>query len=325
MTNNDILQRGKDVIISEKEALECLAEELSDSFTQTVDLILNRKGNVLITGVGKSGHIAAKIAATMSSLGTTAFFLHPDDALHGDLGRLSCNDVLIAISNSGESDELAKLLPNARLIGASIIGITSNANSKLANMSDVVCLVPKVKEACILGMAPTNSTTITLALGDAICVVLSEATKLTKQQYAVFHPSGSLGKGLTTTVSDVMRVGEANPTVLSGMTLKDAIVEIGKKELGAVSVVDTENNLLGIITDGDLRRGMQENIDIYNTIVDDIMTKSPITVEKDIKAIEVLRFMKDTGKKASVIPVLDGTTLCGIVSITDIIRLGIVC
>lgn len=318
-------ERGIDVINKEIDALEQLRDHIDTSFSQAVSELHRCKGKVVVTGVGKSGHIGRKIAATMASLGTPAFFLHPDDALHGDLGMVGSNDVVIAISNSGESNEIINLLPGVRTIGARVIAITHNPESTLAANCDILCRIPNAKEACVLGIAPTSSTTATLVLGDALAVALSEAHHINKEEYAVFHPSGTLGKRLTIKVADVMRKNEQNAVVCSGARLKDAIEEIGKKELGAVLVSDGAGTLLGLITDGDIRRSMERGDDIYSCGVESIMTKQPVTIDSEAYAVQALEIMKQGGKRCSVLPVVDEMNkICGIVSISDLLRLGLI-
>ena len=319
------IARGIQVIDAEIAALEQLKASMNNNFNLVLETLDTCTGKIIVTGVGKSGHIARKIAATMASLGTSAFFVHPDDALHGDLGMISDKDVVIAISNSGESDELVKMLPGIKTIGARLIAITHNAKSTLANNSDILCLIPKVKEACILGIAPTSSTTVTLALGDALAVTLSDMHHFKEQEYAVFHPSGSLGKRLTTRVTDIMRSNNRNAVIPLDSYLKDALAEIGKKEMGAVMVADEDGHLLGLITDGDLRRCMEKELDIYSTGVGEIMTRKPITIHQNDYIISALKIMREAGKKCSVLPVIDDDKLIkGIVCMSDILRLGIV-
>lgn len=321
----DNIQTGLDVIGTEISALNQLKECIDEEFNKAVDTLNSCAGKVIVTGVGKSGHIARKIAATMASLGTSAFFLHPDDALHGDLGMVGNYDVVIAISNSGESEELLKMLPGIKTIGARLIAITNNIGSTLATSSDIVCRIPKVKEACVLGMAPTSSTTVSLVLGDAIAVALSKMHHIKENEFALFHPSGALGKRLTTRVADIMRSNGENAVVLKSSYLMDAIVEVGKKEMGAVMVADDAGKLLGLITDGDLRRAMEKGVDIYNTRTEDVMNKTPITISLNCLAVEALEIMKHGGKKCSVLPVVDDqNTIKGIVCMSDILRLGIV-
>jgi len=320
----EILLCGKNVVQTEIEALERLKSGLNSNFLDVLDKIFECEGRIIITGVGKSGHIAGKIAATMSSLGKPAFCIHPDDALHGDLGMITPNDVVIMISNSGESDELVMALPNLKAIGAYLIAMTSNEHSRLARGVDLLCLLPKTNEACVLNMAPTSSTTTALVYGDALCVALSQKLQFTRSDFAKFHPAGALGKKLAMTVESLMHlVEEEKISIFSGALLKEAVLQIGANRAGAVVVVDSCNVLCGIITNGDIRRVVEKDKDIYSLTVDEVMTKTPITIQKGTLAIDALILMKDKGINASVLPVLDGKTVLGIVTIYDIMKAGI--
>lgn len=322
---NDYIIEARRVISEEIDALTTLMDEIGDGFIQTIDTIKDTKGKVVITGVGKSGHIARKMAATFSSLGTPSFFLHPDDAMHGDLGMITRDDVVIAISNSGESDELLRIIPNIKMIGAVLIAITNNPNSHLALNSNVLCPIPKVTEACNIRLAPTSSTTVTLALGDAIGVVLSKLQSFEADDFAKYHPAGALGKKLTTTVEDVMHSGDENPVVIYGTTVKNALFEITRKRLGAVSVIDENGKMLGLVTDGDVRRCMDEGRDIHQTLVDEIMTKNPIHIKSGLLAIDALILLQSEEKAFSCLPVVDDNlNAIGMISPTDILKLGII-
>lgn len=318
----DRLLEAKKVFDKEITALEKTRDALDDTFLQILDLIINCKGKVIITGMGKPGHIAAKLAATFSSLGTPSFRLHPAEAMHGDLGMVSSNDIVIAISFSGESDEIVKILPNIKMIGATLVGITGNPNSTLAKASDVVQVLPKFEEACYLGLAPTSSTTAVLCYGDALAVVASGVYGFKDVDFGKFHPAGSLGKKLILKVDDLMAKGEKNAKVHISVPLKDAIIELSKKGLGAVSVVEDEDKLAGIITDGDLRRQLEKGADIYNMKVEDIMSKKPLTISRDKLAVEALRTMKD--KNISCLVVCEEGKAVGTIRLQDIIGVGIV-
>lgn len=318
----DRLLEAKKVFDTEITALEKTRDALDDTFLQILDLVVNCKGKVIITGMGKPGHIAAKLAATFSSLGTPSFRLHPAEAMHGDLGMVSSNDIVIAISFSGESDEIVKILPNIKMIGATLVGITGNPNSTLAKASDVVQVLPKFEEACYLGLAPTSSTTAVLCYGDALAVVASGIYGFKDVDFGKFHPAGSLGKKLILKVDDLMAKEEKNAKVHISVPLKDAIIELSKKGLGAVSVVEDEDKLAGIITDGDLRRQLEKGADIYNMKVEDIMSKKPLTFSKDKLAIEALRTMKD--KNISCLVVCEEGKAVGTIRLQDIIGVGIV-
>ena len=318
----DRLLEAKNVFDTEITALERTRDTLDDTFLQILDLVVNCKGKVIITGMGKSGHIAAKLAATFSSLGTPSFRLHPAEAMHGDLGMVSSNDIVIAISFSGESDEIVKIIPNIKMIGATLVGITGNPNSTLAKASDVVQILPKFEEACFLGLAPTSSTTAVLCYGDALAVVASGIYGFKDVNFGKFHPAGSLGKKLILKVDDLMAKGEKNAKVHISVSLKDAIIELSQKGLGAVSVVKDGNQLAGIITDGDLRRQLEKGADIYNMKVEDVMSNKPFTIDRDKLAIEALRIMKD--KNISCLLVCEEEKAVGTIRLQDIIGVGIV-
>jgi len=318
----DGLLEAKKVFNAEITALEKTRDTLDETFLHILDLVVNCEGKVILTGMGKPGHIAAKLAATFSSLGTPAFSLHPAEAMHGDLGMVSENDVVIAISFSGESDEIVKILPNIKMIGATLVGITGNMDSTLAKASDIVQILPKFDEACYLGLAPTSSTTAVLCYGDALAVVASGIYGFNDVDFGKFHPAGSLGKKLILKVDDLMAKNDKNAKVHINVSLKDAIIELSKKGLGAVSVVDSEDKLIGIITDGDLRRQLEKGADIYNMQVEEIMSSQPTTVPKDKLAVEALRIMKN--KNVSCLIVVEDERAIGTIRLQDIIGVGIV-
>jgi len=319
----DKLSEGKKVFDTEIEALIKTKESLDETFVQILDLITACEGKLIITGMGKPGHIAKKLAATFASLGTPAFCLHPGEAMHGDLGMVTEKDVVIAISYSGESDEIVKILPNIKLIGAPLVAITGNANSTLAKYADIVQVFPPFEEACYLGLAPTSSTTATLCYGDALAVVASAVYGFEKSDFGKFHPAGSLGKKLILKVNDLMAKGEDIPQVYSGTFLKDAIPVMSKKGLGIVSIIDNENHLLGVITDGDLRRLLQSHVDVYAIHVDEVMTTNPKTTLVDEMAIEALQFIKDSD--INNLPVVDEENkLVGTITWKLIVKAGIV-
>lgn len=319
----DKLAEGKRVFDIEIDALKRTRDALDDTYLAILDLIINCDGKVILTGMGKPGHIAGKLAATFSSLGTPSFHLHPAEAMHGDLGMISKNDVVLAISFSGESDEIVRILPNIKLIGAKLVGLTGNPDSTLAKLADVVQIIPEIEEACYLGLAPTSSTTTALCYGDSLAVVASGIYGFNDTNYALFHPAGSLGKKLIITVDDLMASEENNAVVENYVSLKDAIIELSKKGLGAVTVVDKDNTVLGIITDGDLRRQLEKGVDVYNLKVDQVMTKSPLTIQQGLLAIEALRIIKDNN--VSCLIVTDNNKKAvGTIRIQDIIGVGIV-
>lgn len=321
MANIDILEEGKKLFDVEIQAMEIVKNALDDRFVEIVKLICHCTGKVVITGMGKPGHIGTKIAATMSSLGTPSFFLHPAEAQHGDLGMLRDNDVVIAISFSGESEEVTRLIPNVKLIGAKLVGISGNENSTLIKNSDYSFVFPPFKEACAMNLAPTSSTTVALAFGDALAVCASRIYGFNEKNFALFHPAGSLGKKLVTKVADLMKSDDKNSVVKVGTSLKDAIVEMSNKALGIVNVVDGDK-LVGVFTDGDLRRALANSIDVYNITIDELMVGNPKTTTSDIMAIEALKIMND--KNISALPVVDGGKLVGTIRINDITGMGIV-
>lgn len=318
----DKLQEGKRVFDIEIAALQKTRDALDDVFVQILDMVTSCEGKVIITGMGKPGHIATKMAATFASLGTPSFCLHPAEAMHGDLGMISANDIVIAISYSGESDEIVRILPNIKMIGAKLVAITGNVNSTLAHMADVVQVLPKFEEACYLGLAPTSSTTTVLCYGDALAVVASGVYGFRDVDFGKFHPAGALGKKLLLRVSNLMETGENNAIVHVDATLMDAIVKLSDKGLGIVSVTDDEDNLCGVITDGDLRRQLNNRVDIYGLNVKDVMTCNPKTIQIKQMAIEALQMMKE--KNISALPVLDGNRVVGTIRLQSIIQAGIV-
>ncbi len=319
----DRLAEGKRVFNIEIEALKKTRDSLGETYLQILDLITNCKGKVIVTGMGKPGHIAAKLAATFASLGTPAFRLHPAEAMHGDLGMVSSNDVVIAISFSGESDEIVRILPNIKMIGAKLVGLTGNANSTLAQAADVVQVLPQFEEACYLGLAPTSSTTAALCYGDSLAVVASGIYGFKDSDFGKFHPAGSLGKKLILKVDDLMAHGDDVPMVKSGTLLMDAIPVMSKKGLGIISVVDHDDHLLGIICDGDLRRIIERHVDIYSVAVDEVMIKNPKTTTKDRLAVDALHYIKQ--KSINNLPVIDENgALVGTITWQQIVKAGIV-
>ena len=318
----DKLLEGKRVFDIEIEALERTRDSLDDVYINILDLITNCKGKVIITGIGKPGHIASKLAATFSSLGTPAFRLHPAEALHGDLGMISPDDVVIAISFSGESDEIVKIIPTIKMIGAKLVGITGNANSTLAQNADVTQVLPAFREACYLGLAPTSSTTAALCYGDSLAVVASGIYGFKDADFGKIHPAGSLGKKIIIKVMDIMAKGIDNSIIHINATLKDAVIELSKKGLGAVTIVDNNHRVLGIITDGDLRRQLEKGADIYSLKVEDIMYPKPTVISKDRLAIEALNIMKENN--ISCLIVVEGDKAIGTIRVQDIIGVGIV-
>jgi len=303
------------VLTEEAQALKRLADSLDESFSAAVELLAKTKGRVVLTGVGKSGLICKKIAATFSSTGTPAFFLHPTDAAHGDLGMLRGEDTVIAVSNSGETEELLTIIPLIKSFGIPVIAITSNPKSSLARLSDIILDLKVKKEACPLNLAPTTSTTLTLALGDALAAALMKKKGFKPEDFARFHPGGKLGIRLAK-VKEVMRKGEEIPKVSPETPLKEAIFEISSKKLGATLVANGEK-LVGIVTDGDLRRALERGIDLSSP-VKEVMTKNPKVINQESYAEEALKLMEL--HKITVLPVVDeAKTLKGIIHLHDIL------
>jgi len=287
-----ILTIARQVFHDEISGLNDITHTLGESFCQAVEMILGCKGKVIVSGMGKSGHIGNKIAATLASTGTAAFFMHPAEALHGDLGMLGADDLLIAISYSGESDELSTILPIVIRKKVSIIGITGNTKSTLAKLSSCVLPVNIKKEACPLNLAPTTSTTATLVLGDALAVALLSLRNFQPEDFALSHPGGSLGRRLLTKVRDVMHSADRLPFVDLDASLKEVVVEISKKGLGLVAVVDSTGKLHGIVTDGDLRRILDREMDIRGLRAKEIMVNNPKTVAQEDLAVDALYLME---------------------------------
>ena len=319
----DKLSEAKKVFDIEIEALQKTRDVLGEEFIDILNEISSCKGKVILTGMGKPGHIAEKLAATFSSLGTPSFYLHPAEAMHGDLGMVSKNDVVIAISYSGESSEIIEILPAIKLIGAKLIAITGNRNSTLAKNSDLVQELPAFEEACHLGLAPTSSTTVELVYGDALAVVASEMYDFKDVDFGKLHPAGALGKKLILKVEDCMAKNDDLPKIHVDSLLVDAIKEMTKKGLGVVCMVDDDNVLKGILTDGDLRRVIEKRVDIYSESVRNVMTPEPKRTTKDKLAVEALKFIRS--KNINNLPVVDEEDhLIGVVDWRQIVKAGIV-
>lgn len=317
------LVEGKRVFDVEIRALQMIRDSLDNTFINIINLITNCSGKVILTGMGKAGHIAKKISATFSSLGTPSFYLHPAEAMHGDLGMISQNDILIAISYSGESNEIVNILPSIKMIGVPLVAITGNPNSSLAEAADIVQAFPEFEEACYLGLAPTSSSTSALVYGDALAVVTSEIYNFTNSDFMMFHPAGALGKKLILKVDDLMAKDAALPVAALGTSLVTAIEVMSKKGLGIISIIDRQGSLCGIITDGDLRRIFEKKVDIYTICVDQVMTKRPITVKKDVLAVDALVLIRD--KRINALPVVTSNhKLIGMLTWQQIVRAGIV-
>jgi len=321
--NTSRLERAREVLHIEAAALESLAERLNGAFSQAVDLILACKGRLVVTGMGKSGHVARKIAATLASTGTPAFFVHPAEAVHGDLGMIMREDVVLALSNSGESDEVMAMLPALKRRSIPIIAMTGRERSSMAQLADLHLDAHVDKEACPLGLAPTTSTTAQLALGDALAVTLMGERQFREEDFALSHPAGSLGRRLLVRVSDVMHSGDALPRVRVGAPLKEALLEMSRKGLGMTSVVDQDNTLVGVYTDGDLRRTLDHSQDLSGVKIEDVMTRAPRTIEANRLATEAVQQMESL-KILSLLVVDDTQRLVGALNMHDLFKAGVV-
>ena len=321
-----MLKHAQDVLRMEAEAILELVPRIDENFAAAVSLILECQGRTVITGMGKSGLIGRKMAATLASTGTPSFYLHPAEGIHGDLGMVTAADVVIALSNSGETGEVLNILPSLRRIGAKIIAMVGNANSTLGKNADVILDVGVSKEACPLGLAPTSSTTAALAYGDALALALLKKHNFTASQFAIFHPGGSLGRKLLLTVGNIMHKGDENPTVLADTTVQDALFVITDKGLGAVSVVDEQGIMQGVLTDGDIRRGLSKGVDFLQRPVRELMTANPKTITQDKLAAQALHLMESNKPKPiTVLPVLDeNRKVIGLLHMTDLVRQGVV-
>ncbi|MCM3652962.1 KpsF/GutQ family sugar-phosphate isomerase [Metabacillus litoralis] len=319
----DFISDVTEVLEKEANAILALKNELNESsVNDALKLILQCKGRIVITGIGKSGIVGRKINATMASTGTPSFFLHPSEGLHGDLGMVTKDDVVIAISNSGESEEVINLLPSINKIGSKMIAIVRNPNSTLGRKSDVVLCIGDAPEACPHGLAPTTSTTVTLALGDALAIALLKARNFQPDDFALFHPAGSLGRKLLLTVDNVIATMQKNPLVYAESKIQEALFLMTAQGLGATSVVDENDRLIGILTDGDIRRAFAHSNEILFCHVEDLYNRTPITISKGSLAKEALELMEF--HKVNVLPVIDSNNRpIGMIHIHDLMNLGL--
>jgi len=324
MTDSSTLQaHAREVIELEAQAVAALAGRINDDFARACRLILEAPGRVVVTGMGKSGHIGGKMAATLASTGTPAFFVHPGEAQHGDLGMIQPQDVVIAISNSGETGEVLTILPIIKRMGTKLIAMTGNPKSSLARQADVHLDAGVAKEACPHNLAPTSSTTATLALGDALAVALLKARNFTPEDFARSHPGGKLGRRLLLYVRDVMHSGERVPLVPETASLQDALLEMTSKGLGMTGVQDATGRLTGIFTDGDLRRALGQSVDLYRARIAEVMVRHPKTVGPDMLAAEAVGFMQ--AKKINGLMVVNGDgQAVGAFNMQDLLRAGVV-
>ena len=311
------------VLDTEADAVRALRERVDDNFVTACTHMLACKGRIVVTGMGKSGHIGDKIAATLASTGTPSFFMHPGEASHGDLGMITPSDVVIALSNSGETDELLTIVPLIKRLGVPLIAMTGNPRSTLAREASVHVDVSVEKEACPLGLAPTASTTATLAMGDALAVALLEARGFTADDFARSHPGGRLGRRLLLHVDDIMHKGDEVPRVSEDTPLAQALLEITRKGLGMTCVADPSNRLVGVFTDGDLRRTLDKGIDVHSKTIGELMTRECRTAAPGMLAVEALRIMEE--RKINALPVIDDArTVLGALNMHDLLRAGVV-
>ncbi len=322
MTISKINELAKEVLDIEANSILRLKNNIGEEFDKAIDILYNCKGRVIVTGMGKSGIIGKKIAATMSSTGTPAYFLHPAESTHGDSGVITRNDVIIAISNSGETQELMNLLPLIKRFGCEMIGMTGNINSTLAKTSEVVLDISVEKEACPLGKAPTASTTATLAMGDALAVCLMEKKGFTKEDFLMYHPSGKLGKGLTYKVRDLMISGDKMPIVSENETFTDVINTISEYKLGMAMIIASDKKLLGVLTDGDIRRTIIKYPNTSNLKIKDVMTVNPKRITEEAYAASALNLMEKYSITA--LPVVDENNIpVGVIHVHDLLRAGV--
>ena len=325
MNKTLILQRAKDVLNIEAKGIVSLVDRLDEVFLRAVDLLQGCSGKVVVTGIGKSGHIGQKIAATLSSTGTPAFFLHAGDAVHGDLGMVMKGDVVLAVSNSGETEEILKLLPHFKLNGLKVVVMTGKPDSTLGKAGDAVIDVGVNEEACPLGLAPTASTTASLAMGDALAVVLLEKKGFKEEDFAVRHPGGILGRKLLLRVEDLMHRGNEIPLVNEETPMKDALFEITSKCLGVTGVVDSKGTLIGVITDGDLRRGLErKGEDFFRLKAKDLMTRNPKTIASDSLAAEAVDVMEQRPITSLFVLANGSKRPIGVIHLHDLVKSGIV-
>lgn len=316
-------QLGLAVVETELAAINALRDRIDESFVKACELMLNCEGRVVVTGMGKSGHIGNKIAATLASTGTPAFFVHPGEASHGDLGMITSKDVVLALSNSGETGEILTILPIIKRLQVPMISITGKPRSTLATEADINLDAAVEKEACPLGLAPTSSTTVALVLGDALAVALLDARGFTEEDFALSHPGGSLGRRLLLHVNDIMHTGDRIPQVPEHASLRDALLEITDKGLGMTAIVNQQQQVLGIYTDGDLRRTLDKNIDVHTAAVREVMTANCKTIHANILAAEALTVMQQNKINAMLV-VDQNNTLIGALNMHDLLRAGVV-
>ncbi|MDQ8039148.1 MAG: KpsF/GutQ family sugar-phosphate isomerase [Rickettsiella sp.] len=322
MNDKKFCESALKVIKIEAEVINSLATQIGENFEKACHILFDCKGHIIVVGMGKSGHIGKKIAATLASTGSPAFFIHAAEANHGDLGMVSSKDVVLAISYSGETDELISILPTLKLLKIPVILITGNSHSSLAQHATVTLSIAIEKEACPLGLAPTSSTTAALVVGDAIAVSMLNARGFTREDFAKIHPKGQLGRRLLLKVADIMHTGSAIPQVTSGTHIIDALFEISKKRLGMTIITNKDKKLLGIFTDGDLRRTIDKNLNLQSTPIDEVMTRNCKTITANLLATEALRIIED--EKITTLVIIDSEEKpLGVIHIHDILSQGI--
>jgi arabinose-5-phosphate isomerase len=320
--STDLIQSAQRTIRLEIESIQDLLQRIDGDFVRACELILASKGRVVVVGMGKSGHVGNKIAATLASTGTTAFFVHPAEASHGDMGMITRDDVVLALSNSGSTAEIVTLLPLIKRLGITLISMTGNPSSPLAQAAEVNLDARVTQEACPLNLAPTSSTTVSLVLGDALAIALLEARGFTAEDFAFSHPGGALGRRLLLKVENVMHAGVSLPRVKRGTSLRDALLEMTQKGLGMTVVTEDDGRLAGIFTDGDLRRTLDHNIDVRQTIIDDVMTAHGKTARAEMLAAEALKIMEDH-KISSLVVIDDNDQPIGALNMHDLLRAGV--
>ncbi len=323
MTEPDFLASARRTIQLETEAVRDIERHLDEHFLRACTLMLNCTGRVIVTGMGKSGHIGNKIAATLASTGTPSFFVHPGEASHGDLGMITAQDVVLALSNSGETAEVVTILPLIKRMNAPLISITANSHSTLAQASAAHLYIGVEQEACPLNLAPTSSTTAQLVMGDALAIALLEARGFSAEDFAFSHPGGSLGRRLLLKAETIMHSGDDVPVVASGTALREALLEVTRKRLGMTAVVAEQGQLLGIFTDGDLRRALDQNMDLQNTPIDEVMTTHCTTIKPDILAAECLQIM-DSRKINALIVTDEQNRPIGALNMHDLLKAGVI-
>jgi len=323
LNTEQLKKLGLAVIDTELSSIEALRRRINDDFVRACEIMLACEGRVVVTGMGKSGHIGGKIAATLASTGTPAFFVHPGEASHGDLGMITPKDVVLALSNSGETGEILTIVPLIKRLGVPLISMTGKPRSSLAQEATINLHVGVEKEACPLGLAPTSSTTVSLVMGDALAVALLEARGFTEEDFALSHPGGSLGRRLLLHVADIMHTGTLIPRVGTDATLSQALLEMTRKNLGMTAIVDDNDKVLGIYTDGDLRRTLDRNLDVHSVSISEVMTRDCKTTRANVLAAEVLKMMEDH-KINALLVVDDDNRLIGALNMHDLLRAGVV-